>query len=265
MIPRIFIVDDEAPARSRLMTLLADIAADCPHRLVGEAADARQAREAIAALRPDIVLLDIRMPGMSGMELAAELAHRVTPAPVIIFTTAYDAYALKAFEVQAIDYLLKPVRAERLANALKRAAALCAPALAQPVAIHSAGAVVHDRRRHFTVQERGRLLLIAVRDVIYLKAELKYVTLRTRTGEYLIEASLASIEEELGDLFVRVHRNALVARNAIAGVERASTTAVDADGDGDKPSESWQVILHDVDERLPVSRRQWPMVKALVK
>jgi two-component system response regulator AlgR len=265
MIPRIFIVDDEAPARSRLMTLLADIAADCPHRLVGEAANARQALDAIATLRPDIVLLDIRMPGMSGMDLAAELGRVMTPAPMIVFTTAYDAYALKAFEVQAVDYLLKPVRAERLAAALRRAAALCAPALAQPVAIHSAGAVVHDRRRHFTVQERGRLLLIAVRDVIYLKAELKYVTLRTRTGEYLIEASLTSIEDELGDLFVRVHRSALVARGAIAGVERASAAGAEADGEGDRQSESWQVILHDVDERLPVSRRQWPVVKALVK
>jgi two-component system response regulator AlgR len=113
------------------------------------------------------------------------------------------------------------------------------------------------------VQERGRVILVPVAEVIYLKAELKYVTVRTRTHEHLIEESLTSIEEEFGDIFVRVHRNTLVARTAIVGVERG--THADAEGDGEKGQESWQVILRDVNERLPISRRQWPVVKALVR
>ena len=119
-------------------------------------------------------------------------------------------------------------------------------------------------RQNFSVQERGRVLLVPVRDVIYLKAEQKYVTVRTRTHEHLIEESLTSIEEELGEVFVRVHRKALVARDAIIGVERG-TLSVDGDGEGDRVQESWQVILRDIDERLPISRRQWSVVKALVK
>jgi two-component system response regulator AlgR len=119
-------------------------------------------------------------------------------------------------------------------------------------------------RKNFSVQERGRLLLVPVADVIYLKAEAKYVTLRTRVREYLIEGSLLSMEQEFAAAFIRVHRNALVARNAITGVERGLLT-VDADIDGDKAQESWQVILRDIDDRLPISRRQWPAVKALVR
>jgi two-component system response regulator AlgR len=263
MIPRLFIVDDETPARSRLKTLLSDIAADCPHELVGEAAHAQAALDGIADTRPDVVLLDVQMPGMTGIELAAHLMKR-DAAPAIIFVTAYDEYALKAFDVHALDYLLKPVRAERLAAAILRVAALRAQSISQRDAIAAAGAVRQTARQNFSVQERGRLLLVPIADVIYLKAELKYVTLRTRTHDYLIEESLTSLEAELTASFVRVHRNALVARNAIVGVERGSQT-VDADAESDKAQESWQVILRDVEERLPISRRQWPVVKALVK
>lgn len=263
MKPRLFIVDDEAPARARLKTLLSDIAADCSHELAGEADGAQKALDGIAQAKPDIVLLDVQMPGMNGIELAAYLARSFDPAPAVIFVTAYDEYALKAFEVHALDYLLKPVRAARLAEAIRRAAALRAQA-AQREAIGAAAAALPSKRQHFSVQERGRVLLVPVSDVIYLKAELKYVTLRTSTQEYLIEESLTSIEEELGATFVRVHRNALVARNAIVGVERG-TLAVDAEGEADKASEQWQVILRGVDERLPISRRQWPVVKALVR
>ncbi|HWT72626.1 MAG TPA: response regulator, partial [Oxalicibacterium sp.] len=123
-LPRIFIVDDEAPARARLKTLLSDIAADYPHELVGEAAQAQQALDGIDELVPDVVLLDVQMPGMSGIELAAHLARREGVAPAIIFVTAYDEYALKAFDVHALDYLLKPVRASRLAEALRHAGAV---------------------------------------------------------------------------------------------------------------------------------------------
>lgn len=264
MKPRLFIVDDEAPARARLKTLLSDIAADCPHELVGEAESAQQALDGVAAARPDIVLLDVQMPGMTGIELASHLTKSSDTAPAIIFVTAYDEYALKAFEVQALDYLLKPVRATRLAEAIRRAAALRAPATPQREAIGAAAEALPAKRRHFSVQERGRVLLVPVAEVIYLKAELKYVTLRTRTHEYLIEEPLTSLEEELGAEFVRVHRNALVARNAIVGVERGAH-AVDAECDTDRAQEPWQVILRDVAERLPISRRQWPAVKALVR
>jgi two-component system response regulator AlgR len=264
MIPRLFIVDDEAPARARLTMLLSDIAAECPHQLVGQADGAQAALDGIASARPDIVLLDVQMPGMTGIELAAHLARELPDAPAVIFVSAYDAYALKAFDVHALDYLLKPVRAVRLAEAIRRVAGLRASATSQKDAIAGTVADLRARRQHFSVQERGRLLLVPVTDVLYLKAELKYVTLRTKTRDYLIEESLMSLEDELGEIFVRVHRNALVARNAIIGVERASS-AVDAEADTEKSQESWQVILRDVDDRLPISRRQWPTVKALVK
>lgn len=267
MNPRLFIVDDEAPARSRLKTLLGDIAADCPHQLVGEANTAQAALDGIASSKPDIVLLDVQMPGMTGIELASHLMTQPLP-PAVIFVTAYDEYAFKAFEVHALDYLLKPVRAARLADAIRRVVALRAAASAsQSASITEAARTMQAVRQHFAVQERGRLLLVPVNDVIYLKAELKYVTLRTRTQEHLIEESLTSIEEEMGMTFVRVHRNALVARNAILGVERGSHT-VDSESEGDKADkaqDTWMVILRDIDERLPISRRQWAIVKALVR
>ena len=256
MSPNIFIVDDEAPARNRLKTLLADIAAECPHRLAGEAGNAQAALDGIAATNPDLVLLDVQMPGMSGLELADHLRRLAVP-PAVVFVTAYDEYAIRAFEVRALDYLLKPVRAARLADALRRVAEPGAGSLAD-----RPSSVLQPVRRHFSVQERGRLLLVPVAEVVYLKAELKYVTVRTAGHEYLIEESLASLESEFAGSFVRVHRNALVARAAIAGFEKGGQ-AVDADGD--RTQESWCVILRGIDERLPVSRRQWPVVKALVR
>lgn len=264
MKPRLFIVDDEAPARARLKTLLSDIAAECPHELVGEADQAQRALNGIAATRPDIVLLDVQMPGMTGIELAAHLMKTPAPAPAIVFVSAYDEFALKAFEVHALDYLLKPVRATRLAEAIRRVCGMRATAQLQGDALAGAASALQAARQHFSVQERGRVLLVPVADVIYLKAELKYVTLRTRTQDYLLEESLTSIEEEMPATFIRVHRNALVARNAILGVERGANIA-EGDGDSDKVQESWQVILRDIDERLPISRRQWPAIKALVR
>jgi two-component system response regulator AlgR len=254
---RVFIVDDEEHARARLAMLLADIGEECPNELVGEASDAAGALQGIVDTHPDIVLLDIQMPGMNGLDLASRLALEGEHMPAVVFVSAHDDYALDAFEVHALDYLVKPVRASRLQQALRRVALLRGRS-------NGAGGEVGQapRREHFTVHERDRLLLVPVADVLYLKAELKYVTLRTRTRDYLIEDSLASIEEELDDVFVRVHRNTLVARKAIMGVERGT---VGADGDSERGQEAWQVILRDVDERLPISRRQWPVVKALVR
>lgn len=276
MIARILIVDDEAPARARLTTLLGDVAADCPHRLVAGVSDAQAALACLGAETVDIVLLDVQMPGMNGVGLAQLIAEMPRP-PAVIFVTAFDDYAVDAFEVRAIDYLLKPVRAARLIAALRRVmdarsadaiprAGAAGPAPesatddsveARPVAEHA------DARRHFPVQERGRLLLVPVADVLYLKAELKYVTLRTVSREYLIEASLHALEAEFETLFVRVHRNTLVARAAVTGVER-TLQGSQANADG-QPGDGWQVILQGLDERLPISRRQWSTVKALVK
>lgn len=262
MRPRILLVDDEAPARSRIRMLLADIGQECPHELVGEAGNAQQALDALASGRPDVVLLDVQMPGVNGIELAAHIA-RLPDAPAIVFVTAYDEYALKAFEVHAIDYLLKPVRAHRLAEAVQRAAAVRA-AVAGKLAHAIAG--LQPERRHFSVQERGRVVLVPVAEVLYCKAELKYVTLRTGAQEFLVEESLASIEDEFGARFLRIHRNALVAREAIAGVERSAQTADGDEGErGDKAQESWQVVLRGIDERLPISRRQWSAVRALLR
>lgn len=249
---RIFIVDDEEHARARLAMLLSDLAEECPNELVGQAGDAAGALQGIVDTHPDVLLLDIQMPGMNGLDLAARLAREGGDMPAVIFVSAHDDYALDAFNVHALDYLVKPVRAARLAQALRRVASLRG----------QSGGAEAPRREHFAVHERDRLLLVPVSDVLYLKAELKYVTLRTRTRDYLIEDSLASIEEELDDVFVRVHRNTLVARKAIMGVERG---IVSADGDSERGQEAWQVILRDVAERLPISRRQWPVVKALVR
>ena len=253
MTPRILIVDDEAPARARLTNLLSDIAADCPHLLVGEAASAQAALQAMAALQPDLVLLDVQMPGMSGLEMAAQLARQNVRAPAVIFVTAYENHAVQAFEVQALDYLLKPVRAARLADAIQRAARK----------LQADGAATPAGRSHFSVQARERMLLVPVGEVLYLKAEQKYVTLRTHGQAYLIEESLQSLEQEFSAGFVRVHRNALVARHAITGVERASVM-LDAH-ENERAHEAWQVILRGLDERLPVSRRQWPVIKAILK
>jgi two-component system response regulator AlgR len=193
----------------------------------------------------DVVLLDIRMPGMDGIEVAQHLRNTDEP-PAVIFTTAYDAYALRAFEVHAIDYLLKPIRAARLEEALKRAASAAAP---------KADALREMRRAaraYLSSSERGKIHLIPVGDIVFLKAELKYVTVRTGVREYLVEDSLTRLEQEFGERFVRVHRSCLVARAAIRGFERAA---------GDGADTHWEVLLKGCDERIAVSRRQQHIVR----
>jgi two-component system response regulator AlgR len=245
---RVFIADDEAPARARLRELLADIAAELPSRVVGEAANGIEAIERLPGSGAQVLLLDIQMPGMDGLELARHLAG-LPNAPAVVFVTAHERHAVEAFELNALDYVLKPVRAARLGAALRKALAAGATSREQ-LSRAASGA-----REYFSVAERNRIVLVPVRDVVYLKAELKYVTLRTRGGEHLIEEPLVALEREFAERFVRVHRNCLVARGAIRGFERAA-------GDEDEPH--WQVVLEGVAERLPVSRRQWPAVKALV-
>jgi len=237
----ILIVDDEAPARHRLRELLGDCAVELPLAIVGEAANGKAALEFIERQTVDVMLLDIRMPGMDGLETAQHLLKLAQP-PRVIFVTAYDAHAVQAFEVNALDYLLKPVRAERLAAALRKAAAAPPPETLQQIAAQP--------RRYLSVAERGKILLVPVEDIVYLKAELKYVTARTLQREYLIEEPLSQLEREFGERFARIHRSCLVARAAIAGFEK--------DGEG-----GWLLMLNGLAEKLPVSRRQQHIVKEI--
>ncbi len=246
---RILIVDDEAPARMRLRDLLGDIAAECPNELVGLAANGLEALRLIEAAPVDVVLADIRMPVMDGVELARHVA-RATPRPAVIFTTAYDQYAVSAFELAAVDYLLKPVRAERLADALRKVPQKSPPEDERLAAIPNNG------RQHFSVSERGRILLVPVADVRYLRAELKYVTATTVEREYLLDESLVQIEQEFPERFLRIHRNCLVACDAVTGVERVG----EQDGEA-----RWEILLKGLPERLPISRRQWSTVRQVLK
>jgi len=245
---RIFIADDEAPARERLKELLGDIAGEVETSVVGEAQNGLEALERVPASGAQVLLLDIKMPGMGGLEVARHLAA-LEHAPSVVFVTAHDRHAVEAFEVNALDYLLKPVRAARLADALRKAAAAAAPGREQ-LARAAAGA-----REYLSVVERHRIVLVPVRDILFLRAEQKYVTVRTREREHLIEESLIALEREFTGRFVRIHRNCLVARSAIRGFERAA-------GADDDPH--WLVLLEGAAERLPVSRRQWPMLRELV-
>ena len=242
---RVVLVDDEAPARSRLKQLIADCAPLAPAKVVGEAANGREALELLASVAADLVLVDIRMPQMSGIEFARHALALQSP-PAIIFVSAYDEYAIKAFELRALDYLLKPVRRARLLAALERARGLAAPGGEALRGLESAP------RRHLPVPERGRITLVPVADILYLKAELKYVTIRSAEREYLLEESLTHLEQEFAAAFVRVHRNCLVAKSRIRGFEKADVQ------DGEQ---GWVVLLDGCAEKLAVSRRQWPVVK----
>jgi len=243
---RVVIVDDEAPARSRLKELLADCARELPLTISGEAASGPAAIELLAADPADVVLLDVRMPEMDGIEVAQHLQKLERP-PAVVFATAYDAYAIRAFELHAVDYLLKPIRLARLKEALARALAAPRPEVLS--------AIARAARTHLSAQERGKIHLIPVKDVIYLKAELKYVTVRTAARDYLIEEALTKLEEEFGERFVRAHRNCLVARAAVRGFERAMK-----DGEA-----HWEVLLNGVEERIAVSRRQQHIVREFGK
>jgi two-component system response regulator AlgR len=244
----VFIADDEDPARARLRELLGDIAQEVPTRVVGEARNGIEAIESVPQSGAQVLLLDIQMPGMGGLEVARHLA-RLERGPAVVFVTAHDRHAVEAFELNALDYLLKPVRAERLAAALRKAMA-AGPTAAAPLA-----RAADQAREYLSAAERNRIQLVPLRDVVYFKAELKYVTLRTREREHLIEESLVALEREFADRFVRIHRNCLVAKQAIRGFERA------ADED-DEPR--WLVVLDGIEEKLPISRRQWPALRDLM-
>lgn len=248
----LLLVDDEPLARERLRALLDDIARQCPVVVVGEAGNGLQALEILQAQAVDVVLCDIRMPGMDGIELATHLG-RLSKPPALIFTTAYDNYAVQAFDLNALDYLLKPVRAQRLLAALQKVA----PPSPDSELLKRIGQTLRGGgRTHLSCHERGRLLLVPVDEVLYFRAELKYVTARTAEREYLLDESLAHLETEFAERFVRLHRAVLVAPGALAGFEKAAADDGEAYG--------W-ALLRGVPEKLPVSRRQWAAAKAALQ
>ena len=242
---RIAVIDDEALARLRIKSLLAQ--ASVANKVVAEFGESVSAlmwlREQDAAgLGPDMVLLDIQMPGLDGMVLAARLRELQSP-PVVAFVTAHAEHAVRAFDLAAADYLTKPVRLERLNATLERVGKLLA--VRQPAQAEPGGAEPEDV---LVVQDRGRLERIPLSDILYFKAEQKYVTLRTAGSSHVLTESLTELEGRVGERFIRVHRNALVSRLAMKALERR---ADDAEG-----GETWAVQVLPTLEWLAVSRRQ---------
>ena len=234
---QVLVVDDEPLARSRLRTLLGGC--DSPAVVVaGEAASAAQAMELLARRPFDAVFLDVHMPGADGVALARALRQAAQP-PAIVFVTAHPEHAVAAFEVEAVDYLTKPVRQERLQEALEKIGRRAAPG--------------GDPEPDFLlIQDRGRTERVPVPEVLYFKAELKYVTGRTAARSYILDASLSELEERHAALFLRVHRNALVARRAVRALEKHYDP---------EEGEGWAVRLSGIDELLAVSRRQLSAVR----
>lgn len=263
---RILLVDDEPLALARLRSLLADIDAPATH-ICAEAASAPQAIEQINTSNPQVVLLDIHMPGMSGMELARRLQAnpRISSgACQIVFVTASSEHALQAFDIAAADYLTKPVRRERLQQALRKAAAQLAaagqlaatqlPATQLPAAsVASGSANASASAPSLLLHEREQSQRLPLADILYARAEQKYVTLHTRSGsELLWDGSLIQLEEQHPQHFVRIHRNTLVQRQAM----RQLKLRPQSDG-----SEGWLLQLENCTNWLPVSRRQLPVVR----
>jgi two-component system, LytTR family, response regulator AlgR len=253
---RVLIVDDEPLARNRLAALVRECAEPLCE-VAAECANARQAADwlrANAAEAPaDAVLLDIQMPGALGTEWAAELKRAGDAAPVVVFVTAHGEHALAAFDLDAADYLTKPVKRERLFAALQRAARRAAPRAAPP----------QDPGPVLVVSERGRVVRVPLAEVLYLKAELKYVTLRTATRSYVLDDSLTDLEQRLGERVLRIHRNALVARAAVRALERRKL--MDEDDEGDGAEIGWAVQVGATGEWLAVSRRQATAVREAIE
>lgn len=245
---RVLVVDDEPLARARLQTLLGDCT-DPTAQLVAEAADAAQALSVLTHQACDVVLLDIHMPGVDGLALA-EALRAMHPAPAVVFVTAHAEHAVRAFELDARDYLTKPVRLERLQQALQKVARQnpSSAAAAAPLGL-SAGSDV------LIIQERSRLERVPINRVLYFKAEQKYVTVRTVERSYLLDMALNDLEEKYADRFLRIHRNAIVARHSIRALEKHHDA---------EEGEVWTLRLDGVAERLAVSRRQLTAVRELL-
>jgi two-component system response regulator AlgR len=240
---QVLVVDDETLARSRLRTLLGDCAA--PSATVGgEAANAVQAMDLLRRLQFDAVLLDIHMPGADGLALARALRSLARP-PAVVFVTAHTEHAVAAFELEAADYLTKPVRLERLQVALQKVERL----------IQAQGGAQDAAPEVLLIQDRGRTERVPLAEVLFFKAELKYITVRTAARSYILDASLSELEERYAAQFLRVHRNALVARRAIRALEKHFDP---------EEGEGWAVRLNGLDELLAVSRRQLSAVREAV-
>ncbi len=231
------IVDDEALARSRLKSILGEV--DSSINVI-ESSNGEDALAKCKDYEPELVFLDIRMPGVSGMEVAEQLAEFNKP-PSVIFTTAYNEFALDAFDANATDYLLKPVRRERLSQALSKL---------NPASAGDGGKASNDEaRQHIALTERGKIKLVPIDKIVYFRADNKYVKLRTTKREYVISEVLNSLEEELSDQFIRVHRNSLVAKSHINRLEKD-----DAQG-------KWYVFFKTIEDSIEVSRRQTTSVR----
>ena len=241
---KVMVVDDEALARSRLRTLLGDCTSPAVS-LDGEAANATQAIELLRRQQFDVMLLDIRMPGADGLTLA-QMLRDMPNAPAVVFVTAHAEHAVQAFELEAVDYLTKPVRLERLIMSLQKVERT----------IHSRrGKSADFTAEMLIIQERGRLLRVPLAEVVYLKAELKYITVRTVAKTYILDGSLSELEEKYKAQFMRIHRNAIIARRAVRALERH----VDPE-----EGEGWAVRLDGVEELLFVSRRQVAAVREAI-
>jgi two-component system response regulator AlgR len=213
--------------------------------VAAEAADAVQAMRSLKLGTFDVVLLDIRMPGMDGVTLAKTIAALPQP-PAVVFVTAHAEHAVQAFEIEAIDYLTKPVRLERLQQALQKV---------ERLAQINKGLGADSTEEILIIQDRGRTERVPLSEVLYLKAELKYVTVRTAVRSYILDGSLSELEEKHATYFMRIHRNALIARRAVRALERH----FDAE-----EGEGWAVRLTGIDELLAVSRRQLSAVREAI-
>lgn len=233
---RVLIVDDEPPARSRLRQLVADLGG---FEVVGEAGHGEEALRLCTSLNPDIVLLDIHMPGLDGLEVASQLAGWER-RPAVVFTTAFDEYAIQAFDAHAVGYLLKPVRRERLQQTLEHATRVGRSQL-----LRLPGSAP---RTQICVQRPRGLQLIPVEEVLCFLADQKYVTVHYPGGEALLDEPLKDLEDEFGDRFLRIHRNALVAVAWLDSLDR-------------EEAGTWQVRLKHDFRPLPVSRRHVGEVK----
>lgn len=241
---KILVVDDEALARLRLRTLLSDCHATGLDA-VQEASNAAQAMAILQREAFDLVLLDIHMPGVDGVSLAQAIATLPIP-PAVVFVTAHAEHAVQAFELNAADYLTKPVRLERLQQALQKVERL----------VQVKRAVQPDPSQEtLIIQDRGRTERVPVSEVLYLKAELKYITVRTAARSYILDGSLSELEEKYAAQFMRIHRNALIARRAVRALEKHFDP---------EEGEGWAVRLNGLDELLAVSRRQLSAVREAI-
>lgn len=245
---KVLIVDDEKPARDRLRQILED---EDAYEVVGEAGNGQDAISLAARQKPDIVLLDIRMPGLDGIETAHHL-NELERAPAVVFTTAYDEYAVDAFEARAIGYVLKPVRRSRLTAALEQASRLAGSTLRQV----ATEARLEGQRRHVCATVQGNLRLIPIEDIRCFLADQKYVRVEHENGRDLLDSSLKSLAEEFADRFVRIRRSALIAVDRIERIEKT------ADGQS-------RVVLRDGshvdDKELIISRRHVAEVRRRLK